>query len=110
MTNGKPITDILREMEGGQLVDDLTREFNKIVAAARETRKGGKLVISIDIKPQGFKTMAVDASFKATVPEHDRAGSTFFVSKDGQLVCDDEDQPRLPLREVEKPTGIREVK
>jgi hypothetical protein len=99
--DGKPITDVLREMEGGQLVDDLTRKFREVLAAARETRKPGKLTLTLDVKPTGSKTMALDASISAKVPEHDRPGSTFFITRDGQLVSDDEDQPRLPLREVE---------
>ena len=42
----------------------------------------------------------LDAKIDATVPEHDRPSTTFFVTPEGTLMRNDPNQPRLPLREV----------
>jgi len=50
---GKPFSDVLREIEGGRFVDDLTRDLRKVVNAVLETRKAGMLAITIKVVPTG---------------------------------------------------------
>ena len=45
---GKPFTDLLGEIEGGELLHDLTEAYYLIVSAVMETRKAGKLKLAID--------------------------------------------------------------
>ena len=102
---GKPLTDVLGEIEGGTLLHDLTEATYNIIAAVMETRKPGRLKLSISFTPTGRGTVNVDASFDATEPEHDRPSTTFFVGKDFSLQRRDPSQPDLPLREVEQPNN-----
>lgn len=103
MQNGKPFTDVLGEIEGGQFLAELTEEVYKIVAAVMETRKPGRLKIALTITPTGKGTVNLDAAFDSKEPEHDRATTTFFVGPGNVLQRNDPAQPRLPLREVARP-------
>lgn len=99
---GKPFTDVLGEIENGSLLRDLTEEVYNIVAATLETRKAGKLKLTLSFLPTGKGLVEIAAKYDADVPEHDRPSTSFFVSKDFALHRNDPDQPRLPLQEVAK--------
>lgn len=99
---GKPFSDVLREIEGGRFVDDLTRDLRKVVNAVLETRKAGALTINIKVAPTGRGSIEVDAVHKPTIPEHSRPSTTFFATPDGTLMRDDPRQEKLPLRAVEE--------
>lgn len=109
---GKPFTDILGEVENGAFLRELTAKVYEIVRATQETRKPGALKIAIKISPTGRGSVELDAKMDATVPEHDRPSTTFFVTHDGTMMRNDPNQPRLPLREVaDARTGeIKEVR
>lgn len=100
MHDGKPITDTLGEIENGQFLRDLTRELRKITNAVSDTRKVGKLTISLEIKPTGRATVEIAAKYDAKAPEHDRPTTVFFLTDGGTLLRDDPTQERLPFREV----------
>lgn len=101
MSNGKPATDTLRELENGQVVTDLTAAIQAVTDAAIETRKAGTITLTLKISPTGRGNVTVDAALAQKIPEHDRPGTTFFTTPDGQLVREDPSQPKLPLRSVE---------
>lgn len=110
MTNGKPATDTLRELENGEVVCDLTAQIQKVTAAAIETRKAGSITLTLKIAPTGRGNITVDAQIASKIPEHDRPSTGFFTTPDGQLIRDDPNQPKLPLRSVEDDRGpAREV-
>ena len=98
---GKPFSDVLGEVENGQLLNELTESVYNIIAAVMETRKPGSLTLKMKFTPTGKGTVNVDATFDANEPEHDRPTTTFFVGKDFSLQRNDPNQPRLPLREVD---------
>lgn len=104
MTNipGKPITDTLGDLENGRFLRDLTEASYNMVAAVMDTRKPGKLTVTLTYSPTGKGTVNLDAKFDAKEPEHDRPSTTFFVGQDLSLQRNDPAQPRLPLREVDK--------
>lgn len=102
---GKPFTDVLGEIENGQLLHDLTEAVYNIIASVMETRKAGKLKIALSFTPTGKGTVNVDCDYEAKEPEHDRPTTTFFVGKDFSLQRGDPNQPKLPLREVEVPNN-----
>lgn len=97
---GKPFTDVLGEIENGELLRDLTEAVYNITFAVMETRKPGELKITLKFVPTG-KSVEVLSKYDSKEPEHDRMTTTFFVAQDGALVRNDPNQPRLPLREVD---------
>lgn len=101
----KLITDILREMEGGQLVEDATVKWDKVIAAVRETRKAGSLTITLKADTTKGMVIEVTGSISGKVPEFGRPPSVFFVADDGSLVREDPRQPKLPLRAVADDTN-----
>ena len=109
---GKPFTDILGEIENGHFLRELTKVVYEVVRATQEVRKPGALKLSFKISPTGRGSVEIDAKMDATIPEHDRPSTTFFVTPEGTMMRNDPNQPRLPLREVaDADTGeIREVK
>lgn len=111
MIEGKPFTDIIGELEGGQFLQEITAKLYDVGRAVRETRKEGTVTLALRISPTG-KSFIIDAKFTSKVPEHDRPTTTFFMTPDGTLMRNDPDQPRLPLREVmDQETGeLRTVK
>lgn len=104
-TNGKPFTDLIGEIEGGQLLRDLTEAVYNITHAVRETRKPGALKIAFKFTPTGRGSVEIDAKYVTDEPEHDRPTTTFFMSPDGTLLRNDPNQLRLPVREVDVPTN-----
>jgi len=96
---GKPFSDVLGELEGGDVLRELTDKLYEVGRAVRDTRKEGAIKLSVTIKPTG-KSFIVDAKIDAKVPEHDRPTTTFFMTPEGTLMRNDPNQPRLPLREV----------
>lgn len=109
---GRPFTDVLGELENGYLLKEITSKVYEIVRAVRETRKPGALKLAVKISPTGRGSVELDAKVDATIPDHDRPTTTFFMSPDGTLLRNDPNQPRLPLREVmDDDTGeLRSVK
>lgn len=98
--DGRPITDVLGEINGGEFVAELTSALYDVVRATRDTMKPGALKIGLKITPTGRGSVTIDAKLDATIPEHVRPATTFFVNDDGTLLRDDPRQERLPLREV----------
>ncbi len=102
---GKPFTDLLGEVESGALLQELTEATYDIICAVMETRKAGKLKLTMSFAPTGKGTVNIACDYDAVEPEHDRPTSTFFVGRDYSLHRHDPDQPRLPLRDVSEPTN-----
>lgn len=46
-------TDVIRDIAGGELVDEATTAINNLVTAVDETGKGGSLTMKITVKPNG---------------------------------------------------------
>lgn len=109
---GRPFTDVIGDLENGDVIADLTASLYEVVRAVQETRKPGGIKFTLKVTPTGRGSVELDAKYDASVPEHDRPCTTFFVGKDGSLLRNDPNQPRLPLREVmDNDTGeLRTVK
>jgi hypothetical protein len=110
MFNGKPLSDVMREIENGQFMADVTEALYNIVAAVKETHKTGKLKIVLEIKPTGKETVGVSAQYQAVEPEHGRPITTFFIGRDLSLQRQDPNQPQLPLRSVEVPADSQPIR
>jgi hypothetical protein len=107
---GKPITDVLRELESGRFTEDVTAALYKIVNAVMRTKKAGSLKLTLDITPTGRSVM-VTGKYTEKVPEDDRQATTFFVDDHGGLTRNDPQQQKLPFREVaDHQAPLREVK
>ena len=97
---GKPITDTLGELEGGDFIAEATEKLYNLTVAVLDTRKPGSLTIKLALKPNAKGMVEIDAKIDTNEPKEDRPSTNFFVSSDGALLRNDPRQHRLPLSEV----------
>lgn len=96
---------VLREMRHGRSLAELSQELAALVAAVRETGKGGSLSYTITVKPasQGdVVTVQLQDEVKAKVPKPARGASIFYASDENALMRSDPRQREFALREVPK--------
>lgn len=103
----RPFTEFLHLQRGGSLHVELGEALNDVVEAVTETGKGGKVTLTITVKPIGKSShgqLMVTDAVKVTLPEGERGESIFFADDDHNLVRDNPNQPEIPgLREVPRP-------
>jgi hypothetical protein len=96
---------VLREMRHGRSLTELSEELTNLVAAVRQTGKGGELVYTIKVKPasQGdVVTVQLEDLVKMKVPKPARGASIFYASEENALQRSDPRQRELELQEVPK--------
>lgn len=102
------ITDLLENLENGQLEVDLTDELSKIVkAVGKQVEDGisktarGSLSISLDIvNEQGV--FYVLAKSKTTLPVQPRRKSIYYKNDADNLITENPNQLKLPIAEVKE--------
>ncbi len=106
----RPITDVLREMRKGRIVDDATEALTELVKAVDATNKPGALTLKLTVKPSkdGGWEKTLSAAISTSVPRPDLPDAVFFSNADGQLVRDDPDQREL-FSDTERPRAVRPV-
>lgn len=98
----RPFAEVLMQQARGRTHDDLSQSLHQLIAAVQETGKGGKLQLTIDVKPLkgDTNTLAVTASTACKLPQVDQPSSIFFVDGEGNLTRNDPRQMSLPLRDA----------
>lgn len=96
----RPFADVVRELSGGRVYDDLTTMLGEVVTAVMETGKAGEVTLKIAVKPNGEGSVRVLADAKNKVPTPPLGETIFFATSAGSLIRNDPRQPELPLREV----------
>lgn len=108
----QPFDRILCQIQGGQLVDELTDELTAVLAAVQETGKTGSITLSLKITPQGGmnEQALITPSVKGTKPEKPRPWAIFFINQDHGLQRDDPYQETIPgLTPVSEATNARNL-
>jgi hypothetical protein len=94
----KSFADTLRDVRGGEVIDELDAKLQGLVQQIQRTAKSGKLVLTIDIKPMKGSTEAVivKATVTAKEPVFDDSGTVLFPTPEGNLDRSYHKQPDLP--------------
>lgn len=90
---------VLRELDEGLAVTDLHIAVRDLVAAVRSTGKGGRLKLSIAVKPAKNKTnmLIFEPSIVTEFPKTEPASTIMYADDDtNNLSRNDPRQPRLP--------------
>jgi hypothetical protein len=100
----RPFLDTLREMRAGLTMEDLDREFHRLIRSVVATGKAGKLVFTVTVKPavRGVnpdKVFLID-DVTAKEPKPNRPESLFFVDERGNTSVNDPHQGTLDLKTV----------
>lgn len=74
----------------GRLVREAGEQLQTLVAAIRETGRGGSITVKLDIKPNSrtpgqMGTVQVVAAVAAKTPNLPKPESTFFIAEDNSL-------------------------
>lgn len=96
----RPFADVIRELAGGSIYEDLTTQLGEVVTAVMETGKVGELSLKLSIKSNGEGSVRVLADVKQKVPAPTKGETLFFATSSGSLIRNDPRQSELPLRDV----------
>ena len=101
MANSRPFMDILRELRGGNVHDQLSDELQALVAAVTQEGKAGTLTLKLTVKPRG-KGDGLDVATEITMkpPKETPGVSIFYPTPDNNLVRVDPRQASMELHEV----------
>ena len=97
----RPFIEVLGDLEGGLVVNDLTSALSELTSQVMAVRKAGSLTLKVNVKPNGETSVEVLADIKVNAPEPPRERTILFADEFGGLRRDNWRQPQLPLREVE---------
>lgn len=94
---------LLSELNDGLTRNNMDEKLKELIAAVRNTGKGGSLSLKINIKPASRgevnKLVFID-EVKATIPDRDRSSTYMFVNKSNELSLHDPNQTVMPFEEV----------
>ena len=98
----RPFIDTLREIEYGNLLEDLAEQQQKLVDAVLATQKKGSLTIKLNYVPEGDGQITINAEEpKISEPKMARGKTLFFATPERNLTRNDPRQGELEgLRQV----------
>jgi hypothetical protein len=104
----RPITDTLRAIQQGALVDDATDKLRELLLAVEDTGRPGKLVIELAVS-RATRGGAVNIKGRvlAKPPTDDAIEAIFWVGPEGDPLAGDPRQESLDLKVVEPPSSSR---
>lgn len=94
----RPFDQVIRDINGGRLVAELTDELTDVIAAVRRSGKAGEIRLTLKLKPRGDmnEQLEVIPTVKGSKPEASRPISIFFVNEDNGLQREDPYQHWIP--------------
>lgn len=106
----RPFMDFLREHRSGITHDILSDKLQELVAAVTAEEKGGKMVITIGVKPLGKSDgLEVSTAIDLKLPKETPGSAIFFPTPENNLVRQDPRQQSMELREITPATAHKGV-
>lgn len=96
------ITDILRDIRNGKVVNAASSQMAELVLAVADTGKAGSLTIKLTVKPdkEGENMLTIEPVIDVKMPRHDLSGGVFFFDAEGNLTRTDPKQTEMALSRV----------
>lgn len=94
------ITDIIRDVKKGRLVEEATAKLAEVVRAVDETGKAGSITITLTIKPGDANEKTLSSSVTMKKPAKEIPEAIFFSDEDGDLHRTDPRQQEMEFAEV----------
>ena len=97
----KPITETLRHVRGGLLINEATEQLADVVKAVEITGKSGRLVIELQVKKLS-RSGALEIIDKVTakVPTEAPLTTMMYPTPEGNLITEDPRQAKLDLKAI----------
>jgi hypothetical protein len=99
----RPFVEVLSDLEGGRLLEDLNSGLTELVSQVMAIRKGGTMTLKIGVLPNGETSVEVRAKMDVNAPEPARESTIMFADDASGLRRENPRQMKLPLREVQQP-------
>lgn len=96
----RPFADVIRDLAGGMVYENLTTQLGEVVSAVIETGKVGEISLKLSVKPNSEGSVLVTAAVKQKLPEPALGSTLFFATTTGSLVRNDPRHMDMNLREV----------
>ncbi|KIP13414.1 hypothetical protein KY49_686 [Burkholderia sp. MSHR3999] len=98
----RPITDTLRQIAGGHLLDTASDQLADLVRVVDSNGGSGKLTIELTVK-KATRGGAMLVTGKSTLkkPADEPLEAMLFATPEGNLITDDPRQQKLDLKRVE---------
>lgn len=105
----KPITDTLRQLQGGLFIDQCSDLLAGVVKGVEDTGRAGKITITLEVKKVGA-AVSVHAKVTDKTPEPKADPDLFYATVEGNLSIDNPAQRKLDLRVADSgPKTIRTI-
>ncbi len=97
----KPITETLRHVRGGMLLDEASEKLAEIVKAVDITGKAGRITIELQVKKLS-RSGALEIIDKVTskIPAEAPLTTMMYPTPEGNLITEDPRQQKLDLKSV----------
>ncbi len=94
----RTFTDTLRDVRGGQVIEQLDESLQQLVQQVQRTNKGGSLKLTVEVKPMRGSTEAVvvKATVTTKAPQFTDDGTVLFPTPEGNLTRTHHRQDELP--------------
>lgn len=95
------IVSTLVVLNRGNFIIDAGRELKELTDAIKQTNAKGKITITLDLTPSGWKEdgrcnqVDIKPKIGLTKPKPEQGKSIFFLTEDNKLVRDDPDQEKM---------------
>lgn len=100
----RPFHDVMGEIDGGQLLDELTAAYAEITRAVMEVGSKGELNIKLSFKRNKHGQILLETEVKKSVPKVGIAATIFFANEEGSLSRRDPRQVEMfgdqPIRKI----------
>ena len=94
----RPLFETLRDLRGGQVIDDMAVNIQELVQAVQSTGKAGSLTMKIVVTPMKGSTEAfvIKDNISLKKPTIESAGTVLFPTPEGNLTRTHPKQDNLP--------------
>jgi hypothetical protein len=94
----RSFVDTIRDVRGGQVLEDMDAKLQELVRAVQETGASGELVLKVSVAPMKGSTEAVVVKddIKSKLPVIKSAGTVLFPTPEGNLQRSHHRQDDLP--------------
>jgi hypothetical protein len=115
MTN-RAFAVLVQELRDGRTHTEMTNGLAELLAAVKDTGKGGSITLKIEVKPAGKGAVDVDKvmiidKITTTLPKPERGSDFYWLTDDNDLSRNHPKQGHLDLREAPAatPTNLKEA-
>ncbi|MDF3280856.1 hypothetical protein [Gordonia sp. N1V] len=99
----RPFADFLRELQKGEIHQELSEQLHALIGRVAEVGKAGSLTLTLKVKRDRSGMIQIDDDVKAKLPQWERPSSMWFVDKNGNPTKRDPQQLEFKGIEVVKP-------